>query len=280
VPALCADDLAVWERLVDRVLEAPEAGGIPGPGPVDAASIYAGPTVEVACLGALRLRIDGVAANVDRLQPRVRALLCVLAVHAGNTIHRDQLIGALWPEEDRSATRNLQVAVSSLRKFFDAERPGAGVAVARRGEGYTLELGNGEADVPRFEEAARAGRLAAVAGDGERAAGNFATALGFYAADLLIDEGSPEWLVEERERLRQLATDTTEGLATRRLESGDPSGALDAAWRGLRLDRYRDRLWRTVVAANEQAGDLAAAGRATVEYQAVLAELGVAHAAG
>jgi hypothetical protein len=56
---------------------------------------------------------------------------------------------------------------------------------------------------------------------------------------------------------------------------GNAAGAISAAERGLRIDRYRDGLWRALVAAYELDGDHAAAARTRRSYDGMLAELGV-----
>src|SRR3989442_6470844 len=52
--------------------------------------------------------------------PRVRAVLRLLAVHAGNPVHREVLQMAFWPDADaETGARNLHVAVSSLRSWLE-----------------------------------------------------------------------------------------------------------------------------------------------------------------
>src|SRR2546423_9087646 len=54
--------------------------------------------------------------SLTTIKPRVRAVLRLLAVHAGNPVHREVLQMAFWPDADaETGARNLHVAVSSLR---------------------------------------------------------------------------------------------------------------------------------------------------------------------
>ena len=77
------------------------------------------PDVRLRCFGDFELSISGVGVDLSRAQPKVRAVLHVLAVNAGRVVHRDRLAATLWSNNGEAATRNLQVAVSSLRKFLD-----------------------------------------------------------------------------------------------------------------------------------------------------------------
>jgi DNA-binding SARP family transcriptional activator len=151
--------------------------------------------------------------------------------------------------------------------------------IGRRGDGYVLELTNEQADVLQFAETLRGAQAARARGDLAAAALAWQVALEIYRGDLLAAEGTADWLVEERELFRTRAAEAAEELAAHRLETGDAAGALRAAGRGLEIDRYRDGLWRALVAAHEQAGELAAAARATADYGRVLEDLGVRPAA-
>jgi two-component SAPR family response regulator len=79
----------------------------------------------------------------------------------------------------------------------------------------------------------------------------------------------------ERDRLRLAAADASQLRAELLLEAGQFADAAAEADRGLRIDQYRDALWRLLVAANTSAGDPAAARRSQERYDAVLRELGV-----
>src|SRR2546423_14607539 len=80
--------------------------------------------------------------SLTTIKPRVRAVLRLLAVHAGNPVHREVLQEAFWPDADaETGARNLHVAVSTLRSWLE---PGVGRGGAsflpRRGGGYPPAL--------------------------------------------------------------------------------------------------------------------------------------------
>ncbi|HWG73743.1 MAG TPA: BTAD domain-containing putative transcriptional regulator, partial [Acidimicrobiales bacterium] len=234
------------------------------------------PGLQVHCFGPFEAWLGERPVDLSAVKPRARAVLQLLAVGAGRPVHRDELLGALWPDDDlRSGTRNLQVAISSLRQALDKD-PASPSFIGRDGEAYLVALRPGdEIDVATFTDAVRVAGAASRAADVEGAIAAGWKALGEYRGELLAGGGSGEWIVERRERFRLTAAEVAQTLAVSLVEAGDPAGAVAAAERGLTIDRYRDGLWRALIAALDANGDRAAAAKAALDYEAVLAELGV-----
>lgn len=230
------------------------------------------------CFGPLEVWLDGEPLDLGAIKPRVRSLLRVLALHAGRPVHKDRLVDWLWPGEGdvRVGTRNLQVAVSSLRQLLEpGVARGAAAVVVREGETYRLQVAPPAVDLLEFDDLVALARHARAAGDAHRAVTSLEQALHLYRGDLLADEGSAEWVAGERDRLRLAAADAAQLLAELHLEGGRPAEAASAADRGLRIDQYRDGLWRLLIQAAEAAGDRAAARRHQDRYDTVLRDLGV-----
>ena len=232
--------------------------------------------LRVHCFGPFEAWFGERPVDLSAVKPRARSVLQLLAVGAGRPVHRDELLGALWPDDDlRSGTRNLQVAVSSLRQALDKD-PASPSFIGRDGEAYLVVLRPGdEIDVATFTDAVREAGQAGRRADVEGAIAAQWRALGEYRGELLAGAGSGEWIVERRERFRLSAAEVAQTLAVSLVEAGDPAGAVVAAERGLTIDRYRDGLWRALIAALDANGDRAAAAKAALDYEAVLAELGV-----
>lgn len=93
------------------------------------------------------------------------------------------------------------------------------------------------------------------------------------AGDVLPEDGPAEWVVDERERRRGQVSAAAEALARSLLERGEAAAAVAVCETGLDRDRHRDALWRVLISAREQAGDLALAVQARREYERLLGAL-------
>lgn len=232
--------------------------------------------VSIRCFGEFRIAINGHLVAMTNMKPRARALLRRLGADAGSPVHREVLQEALWPGADaEAATRNLHVAISSLRQALEPGiARGASSVLIREGEAYRLVLPPGsEVDLRTFDKAVESCRRARVAGEFDRALGAFEEAAAIGAMELLPEDGSAEWVVMRRERARSSLLDAARPLAQHLLANGDPAGAAQVSMNALSTDRYDDTLWRTLIEARRKAGDEAGAIRAQSEYRRMLVEL-------
>jgi len=233
--------------------------------------------VTLHLLGRTEIAIDGEVVDLSTVRPRARSTLRLLALRAGTAVHRDVLVASLWPDVDEeSALRSLQVAVSSLRNVLGGRARGRPTLLARNGESYCLQLPPGSrSDVRDFDTRLADARARRHDGDhvGERVA--LAAAVGHYGGDLLPEEGTAEWVVAERDRLRIAAAGAWGALGKRLGDDGEFPEAVDAVRAGLRLDAYSDDAWRLLVDLHTRAGNPAAAQAAALEHAQMLAELGV-----
>jgi DNA-binding SARP family transcriptional activator len=102
----------------------------------------------VRVLGSVEASVGGRLVALGGGKPR--ALLALLALHAGETVSADRLIEGMWGEQPpATAAKMLQVYVSRLRKAFTAA--GGDREIVTRGHGYELGLGDDECDARRFE---------------------------------------------------------------------------------------------------------------------------------
>ena len=232
------------------------------------------PVLVVRCLGRFDVSINDEAADVGRLKPRVRSLLCVLMLHEHRPIHRDQIVAALWPNStEPAALRSQQVAVSALRKFFEPDAPrGTSGFVVRCGDSYQFALPPGSSvDLHEFTALLATARTGTDADSVSALRG----AVDLYGGALFPDEGIPEWVLAPRREYANQAAGASGMLARLLGDSGDNSGAAAACRSGLRIDRYRDDLWQTLILALEQGGERVEGARARSDYDELLAELGL-----
>jgi DNA-binding SARP family transcriptional activator len=241
------------------------------------------PTAELRVLGGFELTIGGVPVDQFAVRPRARKLLHVLALHVGRPVHRDLLTQAVWPDSrPDAARRSVHVAISSLRHLLDADTPrGQSLLLPRLGDSYLLGLPDGShCDLMDFEAALASARTARLSGDGSAERTSLRRALLCYGGDLLPEDGSAEWVVAERERLRLAVAEAGEQLARAEAAAGDVVTAVEQARRALSFDTYRDSTWRLLIQLHEQAGDLSAAHATRRQYGKMLAELGAFSADG
>ncbi len=249
------------------------------------------PALRLRLLGHFDLEVAGVQVDLSGIRPRVRSALRLLALHAGTPVHRDILVGALWPDvATEAAYRSVQVAVSSLRHLLEPDAARGQTTLLRRmDETYTLVMPAGSvSDLVGFESSLRRAAAARQAGDRAAELAALEQALTGYRGDLLVEEGAAEWVLGDRDRLRLLAADSAERLARVCLagwsrQVGDLTaydsvaldGALAACRRSLALDPYRDSAWQLLVEMHELAGDAAAAENVRRRRRRVLSELGL-----
>src|SRR5215207_7134645 len=181
------------------------------------------PTLRVRLLGGLALRLgDGALPPVG--SARARSLLAYLLLHGDAPQPRDRLAFLLWPDSTEPQARtNLRHVLHDLRQALPrAERF---LDVRPR----TLQW---RADAPCTVDVAEYERaLARADGDGGLAA--LREAVDGYAGDLL--EGAyDEWLLPERERLRQRQIAALERLAALLEARGEHAAALAGAEQLLR----------------------------------------------
>ena len=259
--------------VVDHLSDAasPTAARVPAPSARRSAGPVDQPRIELRCLGAFSLRVDGVETDWRALRPKARCLLMLLALHQGRPLHRELLIEALWPEATLSSgVRSLQVAVSSIRQCL-AVGGVPGDPIRRQGDAYELLLPGAAIDVTAFEriiEEARHLRR----GDALTAR---QTALDLYLGELLPEVGPADWVVEDRERLRLQAAGLAAAAAADAVSVADHGVAIDLARRSVTLDACHDPAWRLLIETYERIGDLSAAAVARADHRRVWDDLGV-----
>lgn len=225
-----------------------------------------GPTaLRVRLLGELDLRLDG--RPLPPLESaRAESLLAHLLLHQEAPQPRQRLAFLLWPDSTEPQARtnlrhvlhNLRRALPDLDRFLDVTP-----RTLRWRAGAALWL-----DVAAFEEALAGGEA-----DGGLAA--LREAVGLYRGDLL--QGSDdEWLVGQRERLRQGYLRALERLTALLAARGDHAEAIGYAERLLRHDPLRERTYQVLMRLHDARGDRARALRAYHTCAATLErELGV-----
>jgi predicted ATPase/DNA-binding SARP family transcriptional activator/predicted negative regulator of RcsB-dependent stress response len=168
-----------------------------------------------------------------------------MLLHHDREIARDTMAFSLWPDVSEDEARaNLRRALYLLQRWLPDQSEPWFFANRRyvqwnAGARYTF-------DVETYESFEQQGRLA--------------DAAALYTGDLL-DGVEDEWIVAERERLRNKQLDVLRRLTGQLRDSGDVAGAIAAAQQALVIDPWQESFVRELIQLRALSGDRAAAIR-------------------
>ena len=216
------------------------------------------PAWRLSLLGAWQLVGADGTAEVGVNGQRLFALLAVRGA-----CHRPYLAGLLWPScSEPQATGNLRATLSRLHR-----RSLGGVLQSTNG---VLSL-RGEVDVDVRHLHATASAVL----DGTFRAPDRSTLRDLAGDDLLVG-WYEDWVLLERERLRQLRLHALEVLSAQLLAAGDASAAVEAGLATVAVEPLRESAHRAVIRAHLAEGNHAEALRQLARLRHLLqGELGV-----
>jgi DNA-binding SARP family transcriptional activator len=153
--------------------------------------------VELRILGPLEVVENGRTLTLG--SRKQRALLALLALHAGKVVSRDRLIDDLWHGEPPAAAETtLRSHISRLRSTLGASR------LLTRPPGYVLVLAPEELDASRCERLLAQGRTALAQGRAFDAAACLRSALALWRGSPLADVAYEAFAQGEIGRLEEL----------------------------------------------------------------------------
>jgi DNA-binding SARP family transcriptional activator/tetratricopeptide (TPR) repeat protein len=215
---------------------------------------------RLTLLGGFQARI-ATGSAVALPTKKAQALLAYLALPAGRAHPRDKLATLLWGDSPEGPARaSLRQALFALRRVLPAD------AVRVEGDHVALDPTATEVDVAAFE-----------AGIAEGTPSALAAAAPLYRGDLLAGlsvegtGGFEEWLLGERERLRELALEAPAKLLAHQRATGATDAGIQTALTLLALDPLQEPVHRTLMRLYAEAGRRGAALR---QYQACVTVLG------
>jgi predicted ATPase/DNA-binding SARP family transcriptional activator/DNA-binding CsgD family transcriptional regulator len=178
--------------------------------------------IRIELLGGFRVWVGPRTVEEGAWRLRKAAnLVKVLALAAGNRLHREQVMYTLWPELGISAaSNNLRQTVHTARRTLD---PTMGSRyLASRNESLVLcPESSLWVDVEAFEETARTARRS-------RDPAVHRAALDLYSGELLPTDRYEEWAEEPRRRLQETYLSLLLGLAQLHQEFADYDSAIEA----------------------------------------------------
>jgi DNA-binding SARP family transcriptional activator len=210
--------------------------------------------LNLTLLGGFQGRL-GAAVPLTLPTRKSQALLAFLALPPGRSHPRAKLASLLWGGmREPQARSGLRQSLFTLRKAVDVEPPALLI------DGQTVALNPTSVDVAvvEFERQVAEGTLAAL----ERAAALYR---GELLEGLALQEAPfEEWILAERERLRELALEALAKLLRQQRATGATEAALQTALRLLALDPLQEPVHRAVMRLYVELGRRASALR---QYQ-------------
>ena len=222
--------------------------------------VLAAQPLHIQLLGEFRLASgDTPVTSIDK--PRLQSLLASLVLHRNAPQSRSHLAYLLWPEStDAVAHSNLRTLVHRLRQalpnadaFLHSDRHGLQWHPSTQEAPWTLDVLDFERALAEAKQAGHSSDLPA-----ERRALEQAVAL--YRGDLL-PSCYDEWILPERDRLRQEFLGGLERLIVVLEQERDYQGAISAAQRLLRIDPLHETTYRHLMRLYAISGNRAAALR-------------------
>jgi DNA-binding SARP family transcriptional activator len=162
--------------------------------------------MQIKVLGPLEAEAAGV--SIVPSAAKVRQVLAMLALNAGQVVTARTLTEELWDEAPRSAATTLQTYILQLRRNLetalaaDPTRRAKQVLVTRH-VGYLLDIEPSSVDATEFESQTHAGRLAYELGDYTAASRILTGALAMWRGDALVDIAPGAMLQIELLRLEE-----------------------------------------------------------------------------
>ena len=229
-----------------------------------------GETLSVRLFARFEVRL-GERVLIDSTWPRARAkaLIKLLALQPGLSLHREQVFELLWPElttEGAAAQlrQNLYFLRTTLREAGAPES-----LVASDGQLVALSA-DASVDIEAFRQAAASAR----AGGGTS---TYQRALGLCTGDLLPEDLYEEWTQQPRAELTRLRDDLLLELGRKLLSEGQPGDAVAWLSRLVKAEPAREDAQRELIRAFALAGSRDNALRQYQECRETLErELGVA----
>jgi DNA-binding SARP family transcriptional activator len=193
--------------------------------------------LSIFALGRMRVQSpDEELLGGPWLGQRPGQVLKYLISERQRVVSAEEIAEALWPGGEQRGVTNVRYLVYTLRTRLEPERgrrEQSRFILAERG-GYRLNLEAVEIDADSFERSARSGLDHLSQGRTQEAEELLRNAVTLYAGDFLADEPYAHWAFAERDRLRDLASETLGALVRIYREAGE----LDAAH--ILLDRRAD----------------------------------------
>ena len=203
-------------------------------------------SLEIKLFGHLQI-VNPSASGLLQLRQRAQRLLVYLMLHRRARLRRDQLAFNLWPDmAEEEALATLRRALSDLRMELPVWQDGEWVEASSREIQWNVKSPL-TLDVEEFERLAQQATPASLH-----------AAVSLYTGDLL-PEMDEDWLIAERERLRQLQQGLLHRLIAHHRAIREYNQAIELILAALALDPLAENIHRELISIRYTTGDRAGA---------------------
>jgi DNA-binding SARP family transcriptional activator len=182
-----------------------------------------GPQLRIQSLGRTQLETNEGPLAGEWLHQRPGQILKYLVCERNRVVHAEEIAEALWPEGRYGALNNVRHFIHALRDRLEPGRPkraASSFVVTVRG-GYAINRRRVMIDVDEFEDLAKEGLMSARMRTSDAARDRLERAILLYRGDLMVEEHFSDWVVAERDRLRELAAQALRTLTDLALDAAD-----------------------------------------------------------
>jgi two-component SAPR family response regulator len=208
--------------------------------------------LRVYTLGSLRVYLDDALLFDESWRNKpAKTIFKLLFTHRGKRFPKDVLAEELWPETDPDVASNrLRVAIHELRKVLgDRSRKEKGMSYIAQQEGSYFFDSNALcwSDAETFEELVQHGRERSAAGNLDEALHAYQQAEALYHGEYLRDDPFFDWTISARERLREAHLIMLGEAARIHAVRGTPDEAASFCRKILRVEPWREEVYRRLM---------------------------------
>lgn len=208
--------------------------------------------LRIYTLGSLRVYRDDILLFDESWRNKpAKTIFKLLFTHAGQRYPKDVLAEELWPETDPDVAANrLRVAIHELRKMLgEGARKDKGPSHVSQQEGayFFDDSATHWSDVRAFEQSIERGRRLAADAKWEDALEAYRSAEALYQGDYFRDDPFFEWSVSTRERLREAHLSMLGDAARIYAIGGEPTEAATFCRKILRIEPWREEVYRRLM---------------------------------
>lgn len=229
-------------------------------------------TPEIEILGPIRVAVNG--KEIGLAGQKLRCILAILALRAGQPVRRDELIEELRLTQTSDASNSLHAHITRMRKWLRVNSLDPGM-LESVDSSYRLNIRRDAVDAHQFEHRVEQS-LALYPGAPSVVAAMLTEALAMWRGDALVDVDDGPFIASKIEELRHLRATAREVLLSAWLDTKQDRRVILNARRFLDAEPLNEQLWESLIVALRRADRYPEANKAYRDACSLYrAELGI-----